>query len=217
MDEKIIITNVPIESLKPNPWNTNIVSPENQKKIENSIKRLGFFKPIIVRILEDGSKEIIGGQHRWEAARALGIESVPTLSLGAIDDKQAKEISLIDNGRYGSDDAGRLAELLRELGNSEDLSEYMPYTADDLTTLFASAEVDLDGLSMDDDEETEEKVEELTKGSPTYRVMRFKVPIDDADFVQGVIDGIQTRQGFTGSDSLTNAGDALVYLCGRER
>ena len=50
-----------------------------------------------------------------------------------------------------------------------------------------------------------------------YQVMRFKVPVDDADFVRGVIDGICERQGFISSDSLTNAGDALVWLCGRQR
>jgi ParB family chromosome partitioning protein len=70
---------VPVELLHPNPWNTNVVTPENEKRIEESIKRLGLFKPVTVRELTDGRLEILGGQHRWEAARRLGYKEVPDL------------------------------------------------------------------------------------------------------------------------------------------
>lgn len=215
--EKLAIQTTTTSKLNPNPWNTNVVLPEAQSKIEESIRRFGMFKPLVCRELEDGRLEIIGGQHRWEAAKSLGMEEVPIVNLGLIDDRKAKEISLVDNGRYGSDDSQRLAELLRELGTTDELAEYLPYAVGDLAQIFSSTEVNLDDLSMDDDEEVEEQVQEITKKSPMYQVMRFKVPVDDADFVRGVIDGISERQGFISSDSLTNAGDALVWLCGRQR
>lgn len=215
--EKLAIQTITTSKLTPNPWNTNVVLPEAQSKIEESVRRFGMFKPLICRTTDDGRLEILGGQHRWEAAKNLGIEEVPVVNLGTIDDKRAKEISLIDNGRYGSDDAQKLSELLRELGSADDLAEYMPFAVGDLTQIFTSTEVNLDSLSMDDDEEVQEQIEEITKKSPMYQVMRFKVPVDDADFVRAVIDGISERQGFVSSDSLTNAGDALVWLCGRQR
>lgn len=209
------IQTITTSELHPNPWNTNVVSPDNQLKIEASLKRFGMFKPLVCRTLEDGSIEILGGQHRWEAAKSLGIEKVSIVNLGRIDDKKAKEISLVDNGRYGADDGFKLNELLRELG---DITEFTPFTDSDITQLMASTEVDLDAIGIDEtEEELEKKVEEITKSAPTYQVMRFKVPMDDVALVQGVIDGIAEKQGFTGSDSLTNAGDALVWLCGMKK
>src|SRR4051812_26558524 len=108
---------VPVELLHPNPWNTNVVTPENEKRIEESIKRLGLFKPVTVRELTDGRLEILGGQHRWEAARRLGYKEVPIFNVGTISDVQAQQIGVADNGRYGEDDAAALATLLKGLGS----------------------------------------------------------------------------------------------------
>ena len=128
------------------------------------------FKPLVCRTLENGQIEIIGGQHRWEAAKALGIETVQIVNLGVIDDKKAKEISLVDNGRYGSDDALRLADLLKELGSADDIAQYMPYSIGDLSQFYSASSIDLDSLSMDEsDEEVEAKVEELTKAALAIR------------------------------------------------
>ena len=109
------IQTIKISELFPNPWNTNTVAPDNQAKIEASIKRYGMFKPLICRTLDDGRLQIVGGEHRWEAAKAIGIQEVPIVNLGKIDDKRAKEISLIDNSRYGTDDSLKPAEVLNSM------------------------------------------------------------------------------------------------------
>lgn len=208
------VRTIKISDLFPNPWNTNVVSPENQNKIEESIKRFGMFKPLVVRTLDDGRLEILGGQHRWEAAKTLGIEQVEVVDLGRIDDKRAKEISLVDNSRYGSDDGLKFSELLREL---DDVEDYLPYSEADLNQIFSAAQVDFDAIGLDEesDEELEKRVEELTRKAPEFQMMRFKVPLADAELVKGVIEGIIKLQGLKDSDSLVNAGDALVFLCGR--
>ena len=90
--------------LRPNPWNTNAVSPENEEKLRRSIERFGVFKPIICRELPGGTLEILGGEHRWQTAREMGLDTVPVVNLGAVSDERAKEIGLVDNGRYGEDD-----------------------------------------------------------------------------------------------------------------
>lgn len=209
MKEKI--QKVLIDSLVPNSWNTNVVSPDNQLKIETSIKRFGMFKPLVCRTLDNGQIEIIGGQHRWEAAKSLGFTEVSIVNLGVIGDSMAKEISLVDNGRYGSDDVLRLNDLLRELG---DITEFTPFTDSDITQLTSSATIDLDAIGVDDSaEDIAKQIEDLVKNTPTYQVMRFKVPLDDVAIVEKVINKIINKQGFTDSDSLTNAGDALVHLC----
>ncbi|WP_251569604.1 ParB/RepB/Spo0J family partition protein [Parasutterella muris] len=210
MRNNLQVQQVPVEQLTPNPYNTNVVSPANEEKIKESLKRFGQFKPILVREIEN-SFEIIGGEHRWRAAQELGLKEVSVINLGALSDEDAKKISLIDNGRYGEDDAFRLSELLSSLGDIDDLSTYMPYTDKGLESLFANSSIEIDDLEVDEEELAEEAPTE--KPVRTHVVMRFKVPIEDSGKIQKIIERIMKEQGFTESDSLTNAGDALVYLC----
>ncbi|MDH8217342.1 ParB/RepB/Spo0J family partition protein, partial [Klebsiella pneumoniae] len=69
------------------------------------------FKPILGRELLDGTYEILGGEHRWRAAIEHGMAAVPVTSVGVIDDNTAKQMSLVDNERYGEDDAVELQRL----------------------------------------------------------------------------------------------------------
>lgn len=205
------VTLLPPESLVPNPWNTNVVSPDNEAKLEESIKRFGMFKPVVVRELADGTLQIIGGEHRAGAAQRMGIKAIPVVNLGRIDDHRAKEIGLVDNGRYGADDTLQLAELLEGLGNADELASFMPYSETDLASIFSSVNIALDDLDLDDAEET---APSLPKEKPiqTHAVMRFKVPVDDQGWIADLVEKTMKQQKFTEEDSLTNAGDALVYL-----
>src|SRR5690606_13838396 len=88
------------QELEANPWNTNMMSPENEAKLEVSIDRNGIFRPIIVREVAGSTKlQVIGGEHRWEIARRKGMAEIPIVNLGPISDEQAKEIGIIDNAR----------------------------------------------------------------------------------------------------------------------
>ncbi len=201
--------------LRKNSWNTNKVSPENERKIRASLERNGIFKPIIVRETKDGEYEILGGQHRWEQAIELGLETIPVFNLGEIDDNRAKEIGLADNARYGSDDTVELAELLKSLGDIEELQNFLPYGASDFDAIF-TANIALDELEIDEDLEVEletpEEIEPVTKPTKTHTLMRFKVPIADAERITALIASTQKEYGFTKADELTNVGDALVQI-----
>ncbi len=199
-------------SLRPNPWNTNHCSPEAEEKIRNSIRRFGLFKPIVVRTLDDGTLEILGGEHRWQAAQDLGMTTVPVVNLGKVPDKTAKEIGLVDNGRYGEDNAVELAQLLRELDVSE-VSSFMPFSNDELASIFATETINLDDLTFDTESDTP-TLAEIPDSPPvqTHQILRFKVPLDDAHRVYEVIERVMKEQGFTKEDSLTNAGNALVHI-----
>lgn len=204
-------TQVHPDSLVPNPWNSNIVSPDNDAKLEESIRRYGMFKPVIVRELLDGTLQIIGGEHRAEIAQRLGLTSIPIVNLGILDDRKAKEISLVDNGRFGEDDSFKLAEILESLGDYKDLVAVMPLSIEDLDSVFTNSSIaleELDSLALPDD------LEQLPneKALQTHQVMRFKVPLKDVDAVTQIIEKTIKVQGFDDSDSMTNAGDALVHL-----
>lgn len=213
---------VPINDLRPNPWNSNKVSPENAEKIRRSIVKNGLFKPIIVReVAGVEGFEILGGQHRWEQAIELGYEDIPISNVGAISDAKAKEIGVIDNARYGIDDTLELADILKEIGSTEDIQDVLPYGDLDLASIFSSSDIDLDSLDVSEDfsedEEPEGEERPMPKAAKTHTVQRFKVSLEDAEWIATLIAKVQKDHDFTDEDQLTNAGDALVYLLGDKR
>ena len=212
MSKQLRIDHIDPADLTPNAWNTNVVSPDNEKKLEESIRRFGLYKPILVRTLQDGTLEVLGGEHRWHAAIRAKMDSVPVLNLGKIDDKTAKEISLTDNARYGIDDTLQLAQLLETLGSPEEIASFMPYNDADLETIFASVSIAVDDLEITPEEE-QAKPSPAARKVQEFQLMQFKVPVADAALVQDAINAIMKTQGFTKNDSLTNAGMALVHLC----
>jgi ParB-like chromosome segregation protein Spo0J len=208
-----------ILDLRPNVWNSNHVSPDNEAKLRASIRQFGLFKPIVVRELYDADTdthyEILGGEHRWDSAKEEGLAEVPVFSVGVIDDDMAKRITLADNARYGQDDTIELAKLLEEIGDIEGLQAVLPYTESDLNSIFSSVDIALDELDLPEsytedakDQAADPKPEKATK---THTIMRFKVAIADSERVAELLAKVQKRQGYTAADELTNAGDALVH------
>lgn len=194
--------------LQGNPWNPNILDAASEAKLDESLKRLGFFKPIIARELDADMFEILGGHHRWESAIRIGLMEIPMINLGKIDDEKAKEIGLADNGRWGHDDAGKLADVFADL-DLEEITSFLPYSENDLSAIIAVSEIDIDDLNLDNDDDVPLGD---TKAPPTDTIMRFKVPVRDAEAISEAIGVVTKSQGFDGSNALTNAGDALVWL-----
>jgi ParB/RepB/Spo0J family partition protein len=208
---------VDITLLQPNPWNTNFLSPDNERKLDASMRRFGLFKPIVVREIKSDDEtyfEIIGGEHRWEAAKRIGLIEVPISNMGLVDDETAKEIMLADNARYGSDDTIALAELLKDMDGADELSNFLPFSDSDIKSIFSASDIALDELDLP---ESFEKIEEppepaALKAPKTHTILKFKVPLSDAERITDFITRAQKRFGFTDSDEMTNAGDALVHL-----
>lgn len=200
-----------------NKWNPNKMSPEAESKLRNSIQKNGHVKPILVRELEDGSLEIVGGEHRVDVSIDLGLDRVPVVNLGQISDEEAKKALLIDNSRYGEDDAATLSALLEDIGSADELAEWTTYTTEQLKTLIGTIEAEDDEMSILDElaslEETDD--EPLPAAVPeiqTHQTMKFKVPVEDAHIIKDFIDGIAKVQKLDDSDSAVRAGDALLWL-----
>lgn len=206
--------------IKPNAWNSNVVSHENELKLRKSIERNGLFKPIVVRTLDDGSLECLGGIHRAEQSAELGLTEIPTINLGIISDEKAKEISLADNARYGIDDSSRLYEILKDM-DADVVEDIMPWTTEDLEAITASLAVEIDDLDLDEPDLEEDKPdledddEPVEKAERTHQLMRFRVSVAGAANISALIKQTMKEQDFTKEDDLTNAGDALEYLIGQ--
>jgi len=71
-------------------------SSSNIVELANSIRQKGLLQPIIVRTRRDGWFEIVAGNRRLQACKSLGWRKI-ICHIVELDDKQAFEISLIEN------------------------------------------------------------------------------------------------------------------------
>jgi len=62
---------VDIDSVEPNTWNPNVQSEFIYQKTRESLLEFGWVDPATIRERDDGSYEIIDGEHRWKIGREL--------------------------------------------------------------------------------------------------------------------------------------------------
>lgn len=196
--------------LRRNPWNSNHVSPEIQERLDNSVRKHGLFKPILVREIPEGL-EILGGSHRVDSAIRLNMVEVPIINLGVITDQRAKEISLIDNARYGHDDLAELHDILKDIGTPEDIMAILPMELSEMPNLTSLTVADLDDIGFADDKD-DDVIAPPVKITKTHATMRFKIPLGDEPVVSQTIESLIREHGLDDSDSQVNAGDALLLL-----
>lgn len=88
----------PVADLKPSPWNARKHSKSQIRKIAESVEAFDFVNPVLV----DKHGQIVAGHGRVEAAKVLGLGTVPTLEIEHLTQDQLRAYALADN---------RLAEL----------------------------------------------------------------------------------------------------------
>jgi DNA modification methylase len=82
-----------VASLKPYARNARTHSKKQIKQIASSIERFGFVNPVLIG--DDG--DIIAGHGRVEAAKQLGLRTVPTLALSHLSETERRAYVLADN------------------------------------------------------------------------------------------------------------------------
>lgn len=108
-ETKPLVAMWPVSRLKPyarNPRENEASVP----KVAASIREFGFLVPIVAR--PDG--EVLSGHTRLKAALSLGLETVPVLVAGDLDDAKARAFRLADN-KVGESSQWDLAALDAEL------------------------------------------------------------------------------------------------------
>lgn len=137
------VTYRPVSGLLPNLRNPRTHSAAQLRQIANSIRQFGFTNPILI----DEADRVLAGHGRLEAARTLGMESVPTIRLADMTAAQKRAYVIADNRiaeRAGWDEKLLALELqyLTELDIDFDVT----------ITGFEMAEIDLhlQGLAEQD-------------------------------------------------------------------
>lgn len=72
---------LPVDKIVPNSWNANEEDEITFDNLVDEMSDTGFIDSLTVIPLDDGSYRILGGEHRWMAAKAAGEEEVPCLIL----------------------------------------------------------------------------------------------------------------------------------------
>ncbi|MCT2539961.1 site-specific DNA-methyltransferase [Sedimentimonas flavescens] len=119
------ITHLPITALKPYERNARTHNDKQVDLIARSIREFGFNNPILI----DGAQNIVAGHGRFEAAKRLGLATVPTVLLEHLTEAQVRAYRIADN---------RIAEL------SEWDPEILRVEIVDLSDLELAGDLDFD-------------------------------------------------------------------------
>lgn len=148
IDHNLETVQVPVGDLKTYPGNAR---RGDLPAIKKSIELNGFYTSLTV---QRSTGYIIAGNHRYMAAKELGVEEVPVQYLD-VDDKKARAIALVDN-KTADDaemDVHALIALLEGVDSDDDW-ESTGYGPEDLASLLDEAnDADLEnsGVTGDDD------------------------------------------------------------------
>ncbi|ATQ55038.1 site-specific DNA-methyltransferase [Paracoccus yeei] len=93
LDRELEVAYRPLDSLVPYARNARSHSEAQVAEIAGSIREFGFTNPVL--IAEDGT--LIAGHGRVLAARLLGMDTVPTITLTGLSDNQRRALVLADN------------------------------------------------------------------------------------------------------------------------
>ncbi len=103
--------------------------------LKTSIKKFGLVDPIIINSAKNRKNVVIGGHMRIEAAKALGIATIPAVEVNIPDIEKEKELNLRLNKNQGEFDFKLLAnfaeDFLTDIGfNSEEIDAIFDWDDD---------------------------------------------------------------------------------------
>jgi ParB family chromosome partitioning protein len=131
------ILDLPIDSIQSPEWNANQMDEAMRHRLKTSIQRFGLVVPLVVRSVDDGRYETVGGAQRLSVLRQLHIDWVPCVLVQA-DDTEARLLSQCLNRIAGEDDLGLKADLMKEvlaLMPQQEVIKLLPETAGSLRAM----------------------------------------------------------------------------------
>ena len=117
------INEIRVADIQPNPDQPRtIFDQEALEELSASIGELGIIQPLSLRLLPDGTYQIIAGERRWRAARMAGLQTVPAYVRTA-SDAELTEMALIENIQREDLNAIEVALALRKLIDTYSLTQ----------------------------------------------------------------------------------------------
>jgi DNA modification methylase len=133
----LAIEHVPVSTLVPSAYNPRTMSRAELRKLVRSMAQFGCVEPLVVRRQDQA---VIGGHQRLEAAKQLGLATVPVVYVD-VTEAEAKALNLALNKIQGEWDLPKLGALLEELRDLPDLDETLSgFEARELEAVLADLE-----------------------------------------------------------------------------
>jgi DNA modification methylase len=191
---QLALTYCAISDLIPDPRNARTHPKRQIEQLKASIEAFGFTNPI----LADPDGHIIAGHGRLQAARAMGLTEVPTITLSGLSEAQKRALRIADNKIALN--AGWDVEILRlELGELASID----VDIDPILTGFSTGEIDVilsSATDPDDEAVSPVPVTPRTKPGDIWILGEHRVGCGDgrdAGFLQRVIgDGTRVDAAF---------------------
>ena len=172
----------PLDKLIPYPTNPKEHPPEQIERIAASIEEFGFLVPIVI----DSEGVIVAGHGRYEAAKLLNLDRIPTVSAGNLSTEQIKAFRIADNRVAESDWIEEaLQNELQALHDSGFDIELTGFSLEDITgrddelekRILAETEQDPTGDELEDiQQQITERLQEIQAADPE-RLSRAKAVI----------------------------------------
>jgi DNA modification methylase len=154
-----IHTVVPIDQIRPHPRNARIHAKKQIRQIAASVRAVGFAAPVLI----DEDNVLIAGHGRLEAAKSLGMSSIPAIVVSGLSEAKKRALRLADNRIAQS--AGWDRELLAaELAELPEL-----LVEDDLdisVTGFEPAEIDALHADFEDASDPADEIDDSCLDGP---------------------------------------------------
>ena len=91
------LTHVPVDALRPNPYQPRRVFDESAlNELAESMRRSGLLQPIVARSGENGEYDVVVGERRWRAAQQLGWTEIAAV-VRDVDDRTLLTLALVEN------------------------------------------------------------------------------------------------------------------------
>ncbi|MCL6558278.1 MAG: ParB/RepB/Spo0J family partition protein [Firmicutes bacterium] len=115
---------IEVEAIRPAPRQARrIFDQEKLDELAASIKEHGVIQPVVVRVMEEGGYELIAGERRWRACKAMGYKKIPAV-IKEYRDLEATAVSLIENVQREDlnplEEATAYSQLMEEFGLTQE-------------------------------------------------------------------------------------------------
>lgn len=140
---------VAVRQLRRATWNYKRGDRGRAAKLRASLERNRQVENLVVRdVLPEGTMEVVNGNHRLAALRALGITRARVFNLGEVSQEEAMRVAL-ETGEIRFDaDAAKLAAVVasvREKYSDASMLATLPYTSEQLAALVRVSRAKLGG------------------------------------------------------------------------
>ena len=199
------VVEIPIITIQAPPWNPNTMDEAMFSHLSYSIRRFGCQIPLVVRVIEQGIYETVGGAQRLSVIKTLGFELAPCVVVTA-DDSEARLLSQALNHIQGEDDLGLRAELVRKILKDipeAEVLDLLPESSHSLHILSSLGQEDMANYLQ-----TWEQAQEAR-----LRHLQFQLLPSQLEVVEEALARLIPEAKLSGSESPNMRGTALYLLC----